>query len=247
MSIKYKPYKYNIGEQVVACENSRVTLVEITGTRKNAHIRLIRFLSDVIENAETLRNLVQETAKQRGLTWNTAFYDGKYVFPKRINKPLKTPCDAAVLGGDAKLKPGSVVLGGLKALPPTQTETIGESPLPSSKPKSFPTCSPREDLKKAINKINGRFANHQARFREFVELKSGWDEFSRLREDALLDKIPPPIQDFVALQLDPNELADSSIRDKIYRWWLRGLTIEAAIRKCRVDQEVSTCAAISHY
>ncbi len=111
---------------------------------------------------------------------------------------------------------------------------------------TLPVHVPRVGLRKAIAKLHQKVRSDSARFADFKNLKSGNDEFSQLRGDKLLALIPPDIQDALSSRLDGEELADPEFRNRIYRWWLRGLEIEVAVRKVRVDGEVSHNAAIAN-
>jgi ribonuclease HI len=255
--------EYEIGQKFVTCEEGRTSLVQIVGTRKNAQIQRVRFLSEAIGDSSALRELAQKTALELKIPWNLSFHHGKQVLACNLKKPPKPPQDGAVLGGDSKLKPGSLVLGGNN---PPISQQLGNSLTPSNghtesgetatapavnpgtgtKKRKLPTCQPSPDLKKYINKVNGQWVNHKTKFKDFLNLKSGRDEFSNLRGEKLLEKIPESIQEYVAEVLEPLEKDNNKFVEKIYRWWLRGLRCEAAVKKCRVDAEIAE-NAISSY
>ena len=70
----------------------------------------------------------------------------------------------------------------------------------------------------------------QLRFRDFMGLRSGWDEFSRmklpeLRRLAYSDEIESAIE-------------GNADRASAYRWVLRGLPLDKAIRKVRTALEI---------
>lgn len=70
------------------------------------------------------------------------------------------------------------------------------------------------------------------RFRDFMELKCGWDEYSKLRLPALREMAPE------------HELVDVVFEDDkqiaaCLRWMLRGLRIDKAIRKVNTDEEIA--------
>src|SRR5262245_41274316 len=76
------------------------------------------------------------------------------------------------------------------------------------------------------------------KFKDFVALKvGGWDEYSELGYAALRRRMTEGdiAQTEVALQLHAN-------RARVYRWVLRGLPLEYAIRKVETDLEVSAKA-----
>jgi hypothetical protein len=71
------------------------------------------------------------------------------------------------------------------------------------------------------------------RFRDFMELKCGWDEYSKLRLPALREMAPE--HELVDVVLEENERQIAAC----LRWMLRGLPIDKAIRKVQTDEEVA--------
>lgn len=67
------------------------------------------------------------------------------------------------------------------------------------------------------------------RFRDFMELKCGWDEYSKLRLPALREMVPDHQLVDVTLEGDDKQIA------ACLRWMLRGLPIDKAIRKVNTD------------
>lgn len=92
-----------------------------------------------------------------------------------------------------------------------------------------------------------------APFKEWYELKvpNGRDEFSSKRLPALLKAVPQDIQDEIdriwaeRCRIDGDLYTEMSDQDraKCLRWYLRGLSPDCAVRKIRVDNEVSMMAA----
>lgn len=70
----------------------------------------------------------------------------------------------------------------------------------------------------------------QARFRHFLRLKSGRDKYSKMKASQLLELVTVPV-------ITPFDKEEDVA--KVLRWVLRGLTPELAIRKVKVDLEVS--------
>jgi hypothetical protein len=81
-------------------------------------------------------------------------------------------------------------------------------------------------------------ADEQIRFRHLRDLKvGGRDEFSRLDVLALVDRVDRAEVERVQRSLTPPQWAPA------LRWLLRGLRLDLAIRKVRVDAEVGRLAA----
>ena len=81
------------------------------------------------------------------------------------------------------------------------------------------------------------------RFGDFLALKAGRDEFSRLKLDALRARVS-------AEQREAAEAAfpdDAKLLAQALRWMLRGLHTAKAIRKVKTDAEISQQAAGSKY
>lgn len=105
-------------------------------------------------------------------------------------------------------------------------------------PDDLPVPEPREDLRIKIRQLRAK--GEQAGFKEWLSLKSGRDELSSLLGEALAEHVPIEVREAIALLLRPDE--DEQFVAKVYRWYLRGLPPALALRKCRVDAEVSASA-----
>jgi ribonuclease HI len=102
-------------------------------------------------------------------------------------------------------------------------------------PDDLPVCQPVEKLKVPIQRLNER--GEGAKFKEWLLLKSGSDEFSSLRGQILENRVPVRVREAIAAALTSEE--HSELYEKALRWWLRGLKVACAVRKVRVDAEVS--------
>ena len=71
------------------------------------------------------------------------------------------------------------------------------------------------------------------KFHDFKNLKSGRDEFSRLKLPQLRERFSAADQEQVEDEFDDKLAA------QCYRWMLRGLPLDKAVRKVRTDLEVS--------
>jgi len=146
---------------------------------------------------------------------------------------------------ERKPQPDDLVLGGkgLRTdLTPSCTDAVLGTPHRNQQPAA-PSLDallhpPKTELASAIASVHKKIAENTVKFKDFMQLKSGWDEYSSLRGEVLANQIPPAIKDFLLSQLLIEEQNEQFV-DKIYRWWLRGLQIEAALRKVRVDAEVN--------
>jgi hypothetical protein len=147
---------------------------------------------------------------------------------------------------ERKPQPGDLVLGA-KELRIDATASCTDAVLGTPHRKQQPAASSldvllhppkKEAIALAIASVHKKIAENTVKFKDFMQLKSGWDEYSSLRGEALANQIPPAIKDFLLSQLLIEEQNEQFV-DKIYRWWLRGLQIEAAIRKVRVDAQVN--------
>ena len=103
-------------------------------------------------------------------------------------------------------------------------------------PDDLPVCQPREGLEYAIATLNTQ--GEGARFKAWLQLKSGNDRFSQLRGEKLIAQVPEEVREAIASSLTDKELAEGLL-DKCYRWWLRGLSAACAVKKTRVDAEVA--------
>ncbi len=98
----------------------------------------------------------------------------------------------------------------------------------------LPLCEPRKGLESLIKKLNAQ--GDGAKFKEWLQLKSGRDKFSSLKGDRLIDAVPFEVRDAIALALTKDE---QDLLDKCWRWYLRGLKPIYAIKKARVDAEMA--------
>ena len=84
-----------------------------------------------------------------------------------------------------------------------------------------------------------RMPMERLKFQDFRELKAGRDEMSRLRLPALRERVGAETRDVVEATFD-----DDRHQATCFRWLLRGLNVDKAIRKVKTDAEVSENAAI---
>jgi ribonuclease HI len=103
-------------------------------------------------------------------------------------------------------------------------------------PDDLPVCSPREGLEKAIATLNTQ--GEGARFKSWLQLKSGNDRFSKLRGEKLIAQVPEEVRDAIANSLTDQEKSEGLL-EKCFRWYLRGLSAACAVKKARVDAEVA--------
>lgn len=102
-------------------------------------------------------------------------------------------------------------------------------------PEDLPVCQAREGLEAKIRSLNEQGSG--AKFKAWLLLKSGKDEFSRLRGTALESQVPQEVREAIASALTEEERPE--LYEKALRWWLRGLKPSGALRKVRVDAEVA--------
>ncbi|NJO94575.1 MAG: ribonuclease HI family protein [Hydrococcus sp. RM1_1_31] len=105
-----------------------------------------------------------------------------------------------------------------------------------SMPDDLPVCKPRAGLEKAISTLNSQ--GEGARFKAWLQLKSGNDRYSKLRGDKLIAQVPEVVREAIVTALTEKELSEGLL-DKCYRWWCRGLSAGCAVKKARVDAEVT--------
>jgi ribonuclease HI len=110
-------------------------------------------------------------------------------------------------------------------------------------PDGLPVPKPRKGLETEIQEL--RLKGEKTGFKEWLNLKSGRDEFSLLKGEALLLRIPPEVRSAVEKALRPGEDSNEKFLATVYRWYLRGLPAKLALVKCRVDAEVSANAQAS--
>lgn len=87
-----------------------------------------------------------------------------------------------------------------------------------------------------IDEINATLMN-QLRFRDFAELKSGRDSFSRLKLAQLATMVS--CSDVAAVEA---AFEHDRERASCYRWILRGLNQDKAVRKVKTDAEITANA-----
>lgn len=94
-------------------------------------------------------------------------------------------------------------------------------------PEDAATTVVRQDIQQLVRK--GR----RAKFRDFAALKSGRDEYSHLRYNELIARLSATdTTPIIASNLSESDQAAAC------RWVLRGLPVEMALRKVRVDREI---------
>jgi hypothetical protein len=81
----------------------------------------------------------------------------------------------------------------------------------------------------------------QLRFKDFAKLKCGRDQFSAMRVASLQAAVS-----FADREQIEGVFAEPCDQAKAYRWILRGLPIEKAIRKVKTDQEITANAYGEH-
>ncbi len=152
---------------------------------------------------------------------------------------------------ERKPQPGDLVLGAKDLrtdVTPSCTDAVLGTPHRNQQPTTFSLDTllhpPKKELASTIASIHKKMTENTVKFKDFMQLKSGWDEYSSLRGKALVNQIPPAVKDFLLSQLLIEEQNEQFV-DKIYRWWLRGLHIQAALKKVRVDAQVNLNAGKS--
>lgn len=104
-------------------------------------------------------------------------------------------------------------------------------------PDDLPVPKPREGLEIEIREL--RLKGDKASFKQWLSLKSGRDEFSSLKGEDLLLRIPESVKSAIQNALRPDESDNEKFIATVYRWYLRGLPPRLALKKCRVEAEVS--------
>lgn len=79
----------------------------------------------------------------------------------------------------------------------------------------------------------------QAKFKDYITLKSGNDSFSKQRLPKLLEQVSDQVREAIASAMFEYE---DSVVAKAYRWYLRGLPVDMAIHKVKIDLEVGAHA-----
>jgi ribonuclease HI len=82
----------------------------------------------------------------------------------------------------------------------------------------------------------------QAKFKDYANLKSGRDEFTSKKINDLKKLIPEES----IKEIDKNWDGNDTYLAKVYRWYLRGLPVEMALKKVRTDAEIEENATGVH-
>ncbi|WP_138505511.1 ribonuclease HI family protein [Nostoc sp. PA-18-2419] len=98
----------------------------------------------------------------------------------------------------------------------------------------LPVCEPIPSLAKEIQEII--YLGDRARFAHFRSLKSGQDKFSRIKLAALREAVTNEVLELVTQSVTEGEEWVA----RTLRWYLRGLPIDMAIYKTKVDLEISS-------
>jgi hypothetical protein len=104
---------------------------------------------------------------------------------------------------ERKPQPGDLVLGG-KGLRTDVTASCTDAVLGTPHRNQQPAAPsldallhpPKKELASAIASVHKKIAENTVKFKDFMQLKSGWDEYSLLRGKALANQIPPAIKRF---------------------------------------------------
>ncbi|WP_155751620.1 ribonuclease HI family protein [Scytonema sp. UIC 10036] len=94
-------------------------------------------------------------------------------------------------------------------------------------PDGLPVPKPPQRLKEKILELRSK--GNKAGFKEWLNLKSGWDEFSLLKGEPLADRVPESVRTAILGALRPDENQENFVA-KIYRWYLRGLPPALALK-----------------
>ncbi|MEW6496105.1 MAG: ribonuclease HI family protein [Cyanobacteriota bacterium] len=78
-----------------------------------------------------------------------------------------------------------------------------------------------------------------AKYKDYSNLKSGSDSFSKQRMSKLIEQVSDEVRDAIASAMFEYE---DSVVAKAYRWYLRGLPVDMAIHKVKVDLEAGAHA-----
>ena len=103
--------------------------------------------------------------------------------------------------------------------------------VPATRPP-VPTPKPQSELERVINTPNG-----ELKFGDYVKLKSGRDQFSRMKTEEL--HAHPAICNMEWNFIVAAFRDDFHAHESCARWMLRGLDIDKAIRKVNVDKEIT--------
>lgn len=100
----------------------------------------------------------------------------------------------------------------------------------------LPVCEPIPALAEQITEIIKM--GDKVGFSHFKKLKSGNDKLSRVRLPALIESVPAPVWELIQGSITEGE----EWQTKALRWYLRGLPVDQAIYKIKVDYEISSNA-----
>ncbi len=78
-----------------------------------------------------------------------------------------------------------------------------------------------------------------AKYKDYSTLKSGNDSFSKQRMSKLIEQVSDEVKEAIASAMFEYE---DSVVAKAYRWYLRGLPVDMAIHKVKVDLEAGVQA-----
>ena len=117
---------------------------------------------------------------------------------------------------------GDLDMSGLKY----RVTTKRESSLPVL--PAIPAASLDTIIEKFVSKGN------KLKFKDYMTFKSGRDKFSNMSTKILIDMCPQETTDLINRTFSDQKNIDSSMR-----WYLRGLPIDMAIHKVKVDIEIS--------
>lgn len=192
-------------------------------------------------------------AKELGITHLTVFGDSQLVIYqmtgmyacrdsklRSLNGQAKNlvqgfaKCDFTWIPREANGKADEAATKAIKSVIPESQSNI---------PDNLSINSPIEGLRKKINYLNQ--AGDRAKFKEWLNLKSGRDQFSSLRGAKLDEAVPEEVKDAIAVgaPLATAKCLTDEEKDELYpkvlRWWLRGLKAEYALKKVRFDAEIA--------
>ena len=110
----------------------------------------------------------------------------------------------------------------------------GETPIARpAKPPPKPVVQSQTEIERIANTPMGSIS-----FKDFTSLKSGRDQFSKMK----LDQLEAAIDGLEVSSLHAEFGDDLQAEASCIRWMLRGLPIDKAIRKIRTDAEVAANA-----
>lgn len=98
----------------------------------------------------------------------------------------------------------------------------------------LPVNQPLEKIADEINRIKA--LGESARFKDYMHLRSGNDKYSRISLSKLIDLVPLEVCTFIAASMVDYKQEHIA---KVFRWWMRGLPVDMAVRKVKTDLEVT--------